>query len=255
MPDAVVDIGNSRIKLCRVEGGSLKLPVRGLAPDDPAAWTRLAGEWQFASDRAWAVASTSPQRLKQFTEWAAARGDGVTAIDAAGKVPIAVRVDEPGSVGIDRLLNALAAGAVVKAGGPAIVVDAGSAVTIDLLDEQGGFAGGTISPGLRLMALALREHTARLPLVDASGALPAGPPGKNTDAAMKLGIVYAVAGGIDAVIRETAARCTTAPFLVLTGGDMTPQLAGLLQSRHQFQSEIRPTLTLEGILRAAEHRP
>jgi type III pantothenate kinase len=254
MPDAVVDIGNSRIKFCRVEGGSLKLPVRGLATDDTAASTRLAEEWKLAAGRSWAVASTSPHLLKQFTGWAAARGDGVTAIDSASKVPIAVRVDEPGSVGIDRLLNALAASALAKRGRPAIVVDAGSAVTVDLLDEQGGFAGGTIFPGLRLMALALRENTAQLPLVDASSSLPPGPPGKSTDAAMKLGIVYAVAGGIDAVIRETAARCTTAPYLFLTGGDMTPQLAGLLQSRHQFQSEIRPTLTLEGILRAAEHR-
>src|SRR5262249_62946 len=147
-----------------------------------------------------AAASTSPGRLRQFTDWATARGDVVTAIDSARKVPIAVRVDEPASVGIDRLLNVLVASALVKPGRPAIVGDAGSAVTRDLLDEQRGFAGGTISPGLRLMALALRDHTAQLPLVDASSSLPAGPPGKNTDAAMKLGIVYAIAGGIDAVI-------------------------------------------------------
>jgi hypothetical protein len=49
-----------------------------------------------------------------------------------------------------------------------------------------------------------------------------------------------------------ATRCTTAPRVFLTGGDMTPQLAGLMESRHQFRSEIRPALTLEGILRAAE---
>jgi type III pantothenate kinase len=255
MPDAVVDIGNSRIKFCRVEGGSLKLPVRGLPTFDLATWERLATEWTFAPGRVWAVASTDPARRKQFANWATSRGEKVIAIDSPRQVSIAVRVDEPASVGIDRLLNVLAASVLVKPGQPAIVVDAGSAVTVDLLDEQGGFAGGTISPGLRLMALSLRENTAQLPLVDASESLPAGPPGKNTDAAMKLGIVYAVAGGIDAVIRETAARCTTAPYLFLTGGDMTPQLAGLLQSRHQFQSEIRPTLTLEGILRAAESRP
>ena len=255
MPDAVVDIGNSRIKFCRVEGDSLKLPVRGLATDNPTAWDRLAAEWSFAPGCVWAVVSTSPGRLRQFTEWAAARCDTVTAIDSARKVPLTVRVDEPAAVGIDRLLNVLAASGLVKPGRPAIVVDAGSAVTVDLLDEQGAFAGGTIFPGLRLMALSLRENTAQLPLVDASAALPSGPPGKNTEAAMKLGIVYAIAGGIDAVIRETAARCTTAPHLFLTGGDMTPQLAGLLQSRHQFQSETRPTLTLEGILRASESRP
>jgi type III pantothenate kinase len=255
MPDAVVDIGNSRIKFCRVERGRLQLPVRGLATDDVAAWDKFAAEWNVSSGRTWAVATTHPGRLKQFADWVGIRGDKVVAIDSPRKVRIGVSVDEPAKVGIDRLLNVLAASTLVKPGEPAIVVDAGSAVTVDLLHEQGSFAGGAIFPGLRLMALALREHTAQLPLVDANAPIPAGPPGKNTDAAMKLGIIYAVAGGIDAIIRETASRCSVAPHLFLTGGDMTPQLAGLLQSRHQFRSEIRPALTLEGILRAAEQLP
>lgn len=253
MPDAVVDIGNSRIKFCRVAGGSLQLPVRGLAADDLAGWERLATEWGFGPCRVWVVASTNPARQQQFVDWVTSRGEQVINVDSPRKVPIEASVDEPDRVGIDRLLNALAARALVKPGQAAIIADAGSAVTVDLLDERGHFAGGTISPGLRLMALSLREYTAQLPLVDTGTPLPSGPPGRNTEAAMKLGILYAVAGGIDAVIRETAARCTTAPHLVLTGGDMTPQLAGLLQSRHQFRSELRPALTLEGLLRAAEH--
>lgn len=252
MPDAVVDIGNSRIKFCQVEGGSLKLPVHGVSTDEVAAWDLITTEWRFGPGRIWAVASTHPARRTQFIDWAASRGDRVISIDSPRKVPIGVRVDEPASVGIDRLLNALAARELIPPGRPAIVVDTGSAVTVDLLDELGNFAGGTIFPGLRLMSMALREHTAQLPLVDATAPLPTGPPGKNTDAAIRLGIVYTVAGGIDAIIRETASRCATAPHLFLTGGDMTPQLAGLLQSRHQFRSDLRPALTLEGILRAAE---
>ena len=255
MPDAVVDIGNSRIKFCQVVRGQLHLPVRGLATDDVAAWDKLAVEWDVTSGRTWAIASTHPGRLKQFTDWAGSRGEKVVAVDSSRKVPVEVSVDEPAKVGIDRLLNVFAASALVKPGEPAIVVDAGSAVTVDLLHEDGSFAGGAIFPGLRLMALALREHTAQLPLVDATAAIPPGPPGKNTDAAMKVGIIYALAGGIDAIIRETASRCSVAPHLFLTGGDMTPQLAGHLQSRHQFRSEIRAALTLEGILRAAEQLP
>lgn len=252
MPDAVVDIGNSRIKFARVEGGRIQLPVRGVSADDLAAWERLATDWAFTPGHTWAVAATNPDRRHQFEAWAASRGERVVSIDSPRKVPIGVSVDYPDRVGIDRLLNAVAAAAAVRPGQPAIVVDAGSAVTVDLLHEQGSFAGGVIFPGVRLMARALREYTAQLPLVDASGYIPPGPPGKNTEAAMQLGILYAVAGGIDAVIRETAAQCTTAPHLFLTGGDMTPQLAGLIQSRHQFRSEIRPALTLEGILRAAD---
>ena len=209
-------------------------------------------EWDFTPPRTWAVASTDPLAARtHFRNWAEARGDRVIEIDSATKVPIRAAVDEPERVGIDRLLNAYAAAAMVKPGQPAIVVDAGSAVTVDLLDESGAFAGGTIFPGMRLMALALREHTAQLPLVEMSGPLPAGPPGKNTEAAMRLGILHAVAGGIEAIVRETSSRCSVAPQLFLTGGDMSPQLAGLLQSRHAFRSEIRPALTLEGIYRAA----
>jgi type III pantothenate kinase len=252
MPDAVVDIGNSRAKFCRVVNGKLELPVRGLAAADLASWERLATDWGSVPGRTWAVASTDPDRLRQFVAWAESRGERVLAIDAARKVPIGVSVDEPARVGIDRLLNVLAARSLVREDEPAVVVDAGSAVTVDLLHEQGSFAGGVIFPGLRLMARSLREYTAALPLVDATGAMPAGPPGTNTEAAIKLGLLYAVAGGVDAVVREMASRCTTAPRVYLTGGDMTPQLAGLMQSRHQFRSEIRPALTLEGILRAAE---
>lgn len=253
MPDAVVDIGNSRIKFCRVVNGKLELPVRGLPAGDLASWERLATDWGQAGDRIWAVASTDPDRLRQFVGWAESRHEKVIVVDSARKVPIGMSVDQPDRVGIDRVLNVFAAKSVGREGEPAVVVDAGSAVTVDLLHQEGSFAGGVIFPGLRLMALALREYTAALPLVDATAAVPPGPPGTNTDAAIKLGLLYAVAGGVDAVVREMASRCTTAPRLVLTGGDMTPQLAGLMQSRHQFRSEIRPALTLEGILRAAEY--
>jgi type III pantothenate kinase len=249
MPDIVVDIGNSRIKFCRCDVLGLRLPVRAMPADDPAAFDRLAADWEL-SGVAWAVASTNPVRRDQFVGWALARGDEVTVIASVRNVPIRVEVDEPDRVGIDRVLNAVAAAARVKSGQPAIIANAGSAVTVDLLDELGAFVGGAIFPGLRLMALALNEHTAQLPLVAIEGPLPDGPPGKNTEAAMRLGILHAVAGGIDALIRATSTRCSTAPRLYLTGGDMSPQLAGLLETRQMFTSEIRPALTLEGIHRA-----
>jgi type III pantothenate kinase len=251
MPDVVVDIGNSRIKFCRCDAQGLQLPVRGLSADDPEAWDQLAKDWGLATGVNWAVASSDPGRRDQFANWATGRGDRVVTIKSRRDIPIQVKVDEPDRVGIDRILNVFAAAGRVKPGQPAIVVDAGSAVTVNLLDESGAFAGGAIFPGLRLMALALHEHTAQLPLVATDGPLPDGPPAKNTEAAMRLGILHAAAGGIDALIRATSTRCSTAPRLFLTGGDMTPQLAGLLETRQMFQSEIRPALTLEGIHRAA----
>jgi type III pantothenate kinase len=252
MLDAVVDIGNSRIKICRCDSKGLVLPVHGLSPTDYAPRQRLMEEWEFTPHWVWGVASTGPVAAREsFRDWAEARGDRVVEIVSANQVPIRAAVDEPQRVGIDRLLNAYATAALVKSGQPAIIVDAGSAVTVDLLDESGAFAGGTIFPGMKLMARSLREHTAQLPLVEVSGPLPAGPPGKNTEAAMRLGILHATAGGIDAIIGETSTRCSIAPQLFLTGGDMSPQLASLLRSRHTFRSEVRPALTLDGIYRAA----
>lgn len=252
MPDAVVDIGNSRIKFCRVRGGQLQLPVRGMVADDLAGWERLATEWELKPDHVWSVAGTNSRQLVQFLAWAQSRGERVIHIDSSEKIPIVARVDEPKKVGIDRLLNALSARALVRPGQPAIMVDAGSAVTVDLLTAEGEFAGGTIFPGLRLMALSMHQHTSALPLVEPLGAMPEGPPGKNTIAAMRLGMIHAVAGGIDSIIRELASRCSEAPIVFLAGGDMTPQLAGLIQTRHSFKSEVRPSLTLEGLLRSAE---
>jgi type III pantothenate kinase len=253
MPDVVVDIGNSRIKFCRCDALGLHLPVRGLSAEDRGTWTQLATDWGLSTDVEWAVASSDPGRRDELTNWATARGDRVVAIESRRDIPIQVNVDEPDRVGIDRILNVFAAAGRVRSGQPAIVVDAGSAVTVNLLDESGAFAGGSIFPGLRLMALALKEHTAQLPLVATEGPLPDGPPGTNTEAAMRLGILYAAAGGIDALIRATSTRCSTSPRLFLTGGDMTPQLAGFLETRQMFQSEIRPALTLEGIHRAVTH--
>jgi type III pantothenate kinase len=255
MPDVVVDIGNSRIKFCRCDAQGLRLPVHAMFVDDIDGWNRLAAEWGLTNGIVWAVGTSNPNSRDQFVEWAAVRGDSTRVIETYRDVPIRVNVDQPERVGIDRLLNVLAASARVMPGQPAIIVDAGSAVTVNLLDESGAFAGGAIFPGMRLMALAMHEHTAKLPLVDATGPIADGPPGKNTESAMRLGIIHAVTGGIDSLIRATATRCETAPRLFLTGGDMTPQLAGLLETRQMFQGEIRPALTLEGIHRATSKSP
>lgn len=252
MPDVVVDIGNSRIKLCRCDCKGLVLPVRGIADDQIDTFVQIVSEWNLPADAQFAISTTNPSRLQQIREKLVGFGYQVIAIDSPFKVPIAVRVDFPEKVGIDRLLNTIGARILIPAETPAIVVDAGSAVTVDLLSEDGSFVGGTIFPGARLMALSLNEHTAKLPLVEPFDGKRSELPAKNTEAAMKEGILYAVTGGIDAIVRELATKCWKAPRLFLTGGDMTPELAGMIQSRFAFQSELRPTLTLEGIRVSAE---
>src|SRR6185312_8188631 len=109
----------------------------------------------------------------------------------ASSLPLRVLVQQLDHVGIDRLLDAVAANSRRPAGVPAIIIDAGSAVTVDLVDEAGAFTGGAILPGLRLMAKALHDYTALLPLVDPPTQAPP-LPGTATIPAIESGIFWAV---------------------------------------------------------------
>ena len=104
-------------------------------------------------------------------------------------------MDEPEAVGIDRLLNALAVAKIKPANALAVVISVGTAVTVDLVKENGSFAGGTIIPGPHLMAESLHQFTAKLPHVDLNSVNPHQPPCKNTESAIKTGISFAIMGG------------------------------------------------------------
>src|SRR5262249_51234904 len=132
-----------------------------------------------------------------------------------------VRLEKPDAVGIDRLLSAVAANKRRAPDVPAIVVGAGTAVTVDWLAADGAFCGGAILPGFRLMAQALHDHTALLPPIAIERAEPP-LPGTSTIAAMQAGVYWAVAGGTRAVIREllqSASALSTRVPVFLTGGD------------------------------------
>lgn len=248
VPDIVVDVGNSRIKW----GWGGPMQMASLTPDDEPAWDRELAELGRSGRLTWAVAGVHPARLDRFAAWAKARGDYVRVLTHAD-IPLKIDVDEPAKVGIDRLLNALAARHITDPGHPAVIAGVGTAVTVDLLTEGGVFAGGVIFPGLRLMADALHRHTALLPRVEIDP-LPPGVPAKNTRNAIHAGVAWAVAGGIDAVVRQLAARCPVRPVVWITGGDGALMLFGL-RSDGEYDVRPRPQLTLEGIRIAAEGLP
>ena len=177
------------------------------------------------------------------------------------RLPLEVRTESPERVGVDRLLNAVAANSWLRRGPkgrqprPAVIVDAGTAVTVDFVSPDGAFEGGAIFPGRRLMAAALHDYTALLPLVVGAESCP--PPfGKNTIAAIEAGIHHAVAGGINQLIRgQRGALCPevkhSARFVVfLTGGD-----APLLQHSLDNRAVLWPEMTLEGLRLSAEALP
>ncbi len=246
-PAVVVDVGNSRIKwgLCTAAGVEATC---SLPPDDPGAWGRQIAAWRLPRPAGWAVTGVHPPRRDALVEWLRGRGDTALIVDDPKDLPLRVLVGRPDHVGVDRLLDAVAANSRRRAGAPAVIVDAGSAVTVDLLDESGAFRGGVIFPGPRLMAHSLHEYTALLPLVELKQP-PPDVPAPATPPAMQAGIFWAVVGGIEAVIAQYTRAARTRPDLFLTGGD-GPLLHPALPHLHHW-----PAMTLEGVRLSAEAMP
>jgi len=152
-------------------------------------------------------------------------------------IPMPVRCRKPERVGTDRLLNALAA--YHKYGGTTVIVDMGSAITVDVVSARGEFLGGTISAGLKLSALALHDHTALLPLIDpckTSNII-----GKDTIEAMTAGVFWSTVGGVERILSRIEKRYRVRK-VIATGGD-----APLLAKYIDGISTVEPYLTLEGI--------
>jgi type III pantothenate kinase len=235
----VVDVGNTRIKWGRCEHGRVA-EVAALPGDDPEAWRRQLDRWAVAPASHWVVSGVQPRRRDTLVEWLRGEGAEVRVLDSYTQLPLDVRVTDPAKVGIDRLLNAVAANAWRPDGAAAVIVDAGSAVTVDLVDADGAFRGGAIFPGLRLMSKALHDYTALLPLVDITE--PAEPPGASTTTAIRAGIFHAVLGGIERLLAIYRYNHAPPPAIYLTGGD-----APLLLEDHFHLGELWPEMTLEGI--------
>ncbi len=253
-PNLVVDIGNSRIKwgYCAED----RVVYRAsLAPDDPATWEDQIKRWDLGEGLQWAVAGVHPERADQFMAWVNKRCDQFVLIQDRKRLPITIEVGEPDRVGIDRLLNAVAAKSRVQRNVSIFIIDAGSAVTVDWVDEDGAFRGGAIFPGFQLMAKALHDYTAALPLVkiETDPARPWPPvPSTFTDLAIRGGIFWAVAGGIRALTRQlmASAHAVRRHVIYMTGGD-----AKILATVMDAEVELWPAMTLEGIRIAAEALP
>jgi type III pantothenate kinase len=242
-PDVVVDIGNTAIKWGRCVAG-LVVETVSLPPDAEAQWELQAARWEGANT--WVITSVHPARCARLANWLEGRGGRVRVLAEARELPLRVSLEKPDHVGIDRLLDAVAANGQRPPGRPAVVVDAGSAVTVDWIDSDGTFVGGAILPGLHLMAKSLHDYTALLPLIPAPKSAPPAP-GTSTPAAMELGVYWSVAGGVLAVLDAYRRHFDAEPAVFLTGGD-GPALVGPLGPAVTHW----PEMTLEGIRLAAE---
>lgn len=249
-PDVVVDVGNTRIKWGRAAGDAVAR-VASL-PEDEAAWEAQADAWGLRPPLSWALASVRPARCDRLRDWLESRGDRVTRLTAAAQLPLSVGLAEPDKAGIDRLLNAIAARRRLPPGTPAVLIDAGSAVTIDWLDEAHVFRGGLIAPGLDLMAKALNSYTALLPVVEVTVPIPELPAGRTTTA-MQAGIFHSVAGCVRSAVRLYSDRASVPPVVFFTGGQARTLLDGMGDEARGWH--WWPEQTLVGILDSVRGAP
>ena len=152
---------------------------------------------------------------------------------------VGINYPRPWTIGPDRLANAVAARH--HFGAPSIVVDFGTAVTFDVVDRAGDYAGGIIAPGLAAMTDYLHEKTALLPRVrirEVRSSI-----GKSTEQAMLIGAVHGYRGLILELIRELKRELKARRLpVVATGG-----YAKLIGSRLSAITAVKPLLTLEGL--------
>ncbi len=250
-----VDIGNSRAKLgqfhheCSNEspaGGGVHLGNDPLLPEPVATFDLLirhdTGEFDSPRLLAWCNEHLSGT----LAEWSKETNRTCPIHQLTYRdLPLPIRVDEPARVGIDRLLAALAADRLRQRDRAAIVVDLGTAITVDLVDTDGAFVGGAILPGIATSARALAEQTDALPRVTLDF-LDHPPPalGKSTVPAIESGIYWGAIGAIRELVAQLSAPYSIHPDLFFTGG-ASQQVADLFQS----QATVRhlPHLVLSGI--------
>jgi type III pantothenate kinase len=155
-------------------------------------------------------------------------------------------VDEPLTVGADRIVNTLAASVLYRR--DTIVVDLGTATTFDCITAEGVFLGGVIAPGIRASADTLVSRTAKLPATELT------PPthviGTRTEDCIRAGVLYGAADAVDGIVRRIrrAWPRSEVPSVIATGG-----LAETLRPLCESFDLVAPQLTLEGLRIAYEH--
>lgn len=157
-----------------------------------------------------------------------------------------IRMDSPTEVGVDRLLDGLAAHQ--KYGGPVLVIDFGTATTFNIVDGDGNYCGGAIAPGINLSVEALHMAAARLPRVGVGR--PQAVIGRNTIVAMRSGIFWGYIGLVEGLATRMQGEFGAPMKVVATGG-----LAPLFSEGTQIIERTDTELTLDGLRLLAARNP
>jgi type III pantothenate kinase len=159
-------------------------------------------------------------------------------VDHKIKTGIQILSDDPGSVGADRIADAAAVHKLY--GGPACVIDFGTATTFDAINANGDYLGGAIAPGIAISADALFRRTAKLPRVEIQR--PPGPIGRNTVHAMQSGLLFGYVSMVEGMVQRFKKELGEKMKVIATGG-----LADLISPETNAINMIAPWLTLDGL--------
>ena len=240
-----VAVGNTRSRWGLFRSGKMDGPGHVAPCSEPEAI--VAGLFELAErgdDPSAVIASVNDSVADQIEDAVLGRGWARSRLFRINRdLPIELdhSLGDLSTVGQDRLLNAI--GAYAQAQQACVVVDVGTAVTVDFVDGKGTFHGGAIAPGARMMLGALHEHTAALPHVEfAKLDLDAGPFGVDTSHAMLVGVYASIRGLVRHLAEQYAAYYEAYPQIIATGGD-----AAALFDGDDLVERIVPDLQLIGI--------
>jgi type III pantothenate kinase len=245
-----IDIGNTQTVLGLFEGEELDHTWRIATYDTRTAdelavlITSLLGQHEGGvTVTGIALCSTVPAALHEMRQMCTRYyGDIATVVVEPGvRTGVPILTDNPKEVGSDRIVNSLAA--AVRYGGPAIVVDFGTATTFDAVSAKGEYLGGAIAPGIEISVEALGARGAQLRKVEL--ARPRSVVGRNTVEALQSGILFGFAGQVDGIVHRMASELADDPdsvTVIATGG-----LAPMVIDESDAIDEHDPWLTLRGL--------
>jgi type III pantothenate kinase len=245
----VLNLGNSRLASGTFIAGELSGVARTEAGNQEQWEAHIAQAWKqiYGRENAAIVGASVNPVLIESLEYAVEQATGrrITWIGREIDLPINVNTDQPLETGVDRVLNVAAAYEQMQKA--CVIVDAGTAITIDCCNDNGDFLGGAIAPGVTMMLDALHQKTAKLPRIEFDR--PQGAYGKNTRQAILQGIYHGVRGMVKELVENYAMELGNWPEIIATGGD-----AKVLFEGWELIHAISPDLTLYGIALAyAEH--
>ena len=241
-PAIVIDIGNTSTKVATWHDGVVTGPLSVPTGDAPAFVEALrahAADSGRLGPAAAVVGSVVPEalrRVRQVVEDVL----GYAALVVGDSIPRPIDVDvmDEKSIGVDRVCQAAAAYDQLRTA--CTVVCFGTAVTVDLVDDEGVLVGGAILPGLRMQLRALHEFTAVLPAVEPG--FPDLPYGRNTSEAIQTGVCRGLAGAVRNLVEGYSTHLNRWPQVIATGGD-----AAFMAPHCDFLDKLVADLTLRGV--------